>query len=66
MALRPPELLREKILHGQAVIALEGGPHFISNIVACRPEAVWCDMPVELTWEDVNESVSLPKFKPAD
>ena len=47
-----------------AIIRLEEGPHFLSNIVGCDPESVYCDMPVEVTWEDVDETFSLPKFKP--
>jgi len=48
-----------------AIIRLEEGPHLLSNIVGCAPDAVYCDMPVEVTWEDVDEAFSLPKFKPA-
>ncbi len=48
-----------------AVVELEGGPRLLSNIVGCSPEEVRCDMPVEVTWEDISEEFSLPKFKPA-
>ena len=47
-----------------AVIKLEEGPHFLSNIIECKTNAVHCDMPVEVSWEDINEEFSLPKFKP--
>ena len=47
-----------------AIIELEEGPHFLSNIVGCKSNEVHCDMPVEVVWEDVNEEFSLPKFKP--
>lgn len=47
-----------------AVIALDEGPHFLSNIVGCDPDEVCCDMPVELVWEDVQGGFSLPKFRP--
>ncbi len=47
-----------------AIIELEEGPHFLSNIVDCSPEEVYCDMPVEVIWEDIDEAFSLPKFKP--
>ncbi len=55
----------EDIPYVTAIIELEEGPHFLSNIVGCDPEEVCCDMPVEVTWEDVDENYSLPKFKPA-
>ena len=48
-----------------AIIALEEGPQILSNIVGCGSEEVYCDMPVEVTWEEVDKALSLPKFKPA-
>jgi len=48
-----------------AVVALEEGPRFLTNIMGCPPEAVHCDMPVEVAWEDLEEGFSLPKFRPA-
>ena len=56
---------KEDIPYVTAIIELEEGPHFLSNIVGCDPAEVYCDMPVEVTWEDVDENYSLPKFKPA-
>jgi uncharacterized OB-fold protein len=47
-----------------ALIDLEEGPRFLSNIVECHHEEIRCDMPVMLIWEDVTEEVSLPKFRP--
>ena len=48
-----------------AIIALAEGPHFLSNIVGCSPDEVYCDMPVEVTWQDIDKAFSLPKFKPS-
>lgn len=45
-----------------AIVELEEGPHFLSNIVGCLPEEVQCDMPVEVTWENIA-NFSLPKFR---
>lgn len=47
-----------------AIIELEEGPRLLSNIVDCDPQEVRCDMPLEVTWEDVTEEFSLPKFRP--
>ena len=47
-----------------AVIRLEEGPHFLSNLVDCQPHEIECDMPVKLVWEDIDEGFSLPKFRP--
>lgn len=47
-----------------AVIALDDGPRFLSNIIGCPPAEVRIDMPVEVAWEDVTPEFSLPKFRP--
>lgn len=47
-----------------AVVALDEGPHLLSNIVCYQPDEVKCDMPLEVIWEDIDEKITLPKFKP--
>jgi uncharacterized OB-fold protein len=47
-----------------ADVELEEGPRLLTNIVGCRPDEVKCEMIVEVTWEDVTEEFSLPKFRP--
>jgi uncharacterized OB-fold protein len=47
-----------------AVVTLDEGPHLLTNIIACRPEEVTCGMPVEVIWEDIDEGIALPKFRP--
>jgi len=47
-----------------ADVELEEVPCLLTNIVGCRPDEVKCDMLVEVTWEDIVEDFSLPKFKP--
>jgi uncharacterized OB-fold protein len=46
-----------------ADVELEGGPRILTNIVGCNPDEVKCDMPVEVTWDDITEEFSLPKFR---
>jgi len=46
-----------------AVIELEEGPHFLSNIIDCEPGKLDCDMPVKVVWEDITQEFSLPKFE---
>jgi len=48
-----------------ALVELEEGPIFLSNIVGLNPKEVKIGLPVEVTWEDVTPELSLPKFKPA-
>ncbi len=47
-----------------AIVELEEGPRLLTNIVGCQPDEVRCEMPVEVTWEDITEEISLPKFRP--
>jgi uncharacterized OB-fold protein len=49
-----------------AVVQLEEGPRMMTNIVNCpqTPEALRLDMPVQVTFIQVAEGVSLPQFQP--
>ena len=57
------EAFQANIPYVTASIQLEEGPRILSNVVGCPPAQVACDMPVEVTWEDITEVFSLPKFK---
>ena len=48
-----------------AVIELEEGPRMISNVIGIAPDKVACDMSVEVVFEDIAGTATLPKFKPA-
>ncbi len=47
-----------------AVIRLEEGVQLLSNVVDCDPYTLACDMPVEVTFEKLDEEYTLPKFRP--
>jgi hypothetical protein len=47
-----------------AVIQLAEGVRMLSNIVECDQGALCCDMPVEVTFERLNDEFTLPKFRP--
>ncbi|MFH1350608.1 MAG: Zn-ribbon domain-containing OB-fold protein [Pseudomonadota bacterium] len=47
-----------------AIIRLEEGVQMLSNIVDCDFDKLRCDMPVEVTFEELDEEFTLPKFKP--
>jgi uncharacterized OB-fold protein len=47
-----------------ALVTLAEGPTMMTNIVGCAPEKVAIGMPVEVTFEDWTEEISIPKFKP--
>lgn len=47
-----------------ALVTLEEGPQMMSNIVGCSPERVYIGMPVQVTFEDRTEEISIPQFTP--
>lgn len=47
-----------------AIVKLEEGVQMLSNIINCNPDDVECDMPVEVTFEKLNDEFTLPKFRP--
>jgi uncharacterized OB-fold protein len=47
------------------IIQLAEGPRMESNIVGCKMEDLRIDMPLEVCFDDVTDTVTLPKFKPA-
>lgn len=48
-----------------AMVKLEEGPLFSTNIVGCDPKDVHIGMPVEVTYEDITPEYTLPKFRPS-
>lgn len=50
-----------------AIVELEEGVRMMSNLVgvAADPDALPIDLPLEVTFDDVNEAITLPKFRPA-
>jgi hypothetical protein len=53
-----------------AVVQLDEGPRLMTNLVGVEPTLleqpgnIHCDVPVEVVWEDVNDEITLPMFKP--
>lgn len=48
-----------------AIVELEEGPRLLSNLVDVDPNAIRCDMPVEVAFADVTDEITLPRFRPA-
>ncbi len=50
-----------------AVVQLEEGPRMMSNIINTdqTPEALVLDMPLEVTFKELNDQISLAYFQPA-
>ena len=55
---------QDKIPYVLALIELEEGPMFGSNIVGCQPSAVYVGMPVSVTFEVEHDGQVLPFFAP--
>ena len=55
---------QEDVPYVLAIVELEEGPRLTTNIVACPPDEVRVDMPVEVAFDDVTGEVTLVKFKP--
>ena len=47
-----------------AVVTLEEGPRMLTNLVNVEPEAVAIDMPVEVTFAELDGTTKLPLFQP--
>ena len=58
---------REEVPFVVAMVDLEEGPRMATNLVDIEPEPekIKIGMPVEVTFDDITEEISLPKFKPA-
>jgi uncharacterized OB-fold protein len=50
-----------------AVVELDEGPRMMSNIVDCpqTPEALELDMKLEVAFEKLDDTITLPLFRPA-
>jgi uncharacterized OB-fold protein len=55
----------QDIPYNVAYVELEEGPRLMTNLVGVENDAIYCDMPVEVAFEDVTAEISLPKFRPA-
>lgn len=55
----------EEVPYVFALIQLNEGIHMISNVVGTPAEEVVIGTPVEVIFEDVNDEISIPKFKVA-
>jgi len=54
----------EDVPYVVALVELEEGPRVLTNILGVTHEDVRCEMPVEVVFDDYDEEVSIPKFRP--
>ena len=55
---------REELPYVLAYVRLDEGPQMLTNVVGCKPDEVKIGMPVEVTFEDVNDEIAIPRFRP--
>ena len=60
----PADVYRGDVPYAVALIDLEEGVRMASNIVDCDPYAIAADLPVRVSFEQVTEAVTLPRFRP--
>jgi uncharacterized OB-fold protein len=54
----------EELPYVLAMVELEEGVKMFTNIVGCKAEEVRIGMPVEVTFVQATDQVSIPYFKP--
>src|SRR6266508_2927235 len=55
----------EDLPYNIAVVVLEEGPRLVSNVVDVDNAALRIGMPLTITYDDITEEFTLPKFRPA-
>ncbi len=68
IAERPPHRgFAEETPYVTAIVELEEGPRLLSNIVMDEPtpEKLQIGMALKVVFEDISETIALPKFEPA-
>jgi uncharacterized OB-fold protein len=56
--------LAERIPYALAVVKLDEGPFFHTDIVGCEPSEVHVGMRVEVVWDRLGDDVVIPRFAP--
>jgi hypothetical protein len=58
-------LMADRVPYTVALVDLEEGVRFMSNIVGCPASEVRVGMPVSITWEPLSDGRALPLFEPS-
>ncbi len=50
------------------IVELEEGPRMMSHVIGVDPDprTLRCDLPLEVVFEDITETITLPKFRPRE
>ncbi len=55
----------EDLPYNVAVVELDEGPRLVTNLVNVKNDDIRVGMPVTVTYEDITDEFTLPKFQPA-
>ena len=55
----------DKVPYNIVVVELDEGLRVTTNVVGCPNSELRLDMPLEVTFEDLSEEVTIPMFRPA-
>jgi hypothetical protein len=53
-----------EVPYAVVIVQLAEGPRMLTNVVDCPPDRITIGMPVEAVFEQLSETVTLPKFRP--
>ncbi len=59
----PPSSFLDELPFTIGIIRLEEGVNMLSNIIASDYESLNCEMNVDVVFEDINDEITLPKFR---
>ncbi len=54
-----------QVPYNVSLVELSEGLRIVSNVVGCPDAELEIGIPIEVTFEDVDDQVSIPKFRPA-
>ncbi len=54
-----------QVPYAVATIKLKEGARMLSNVIGINPHEIKCGMPVRVSFEKLDEAVTLPMFRPA-
>ena len=62
----PPRNFPVQTAYVVGIVELEEGPRMLSHIVGVEadPASLRCEMLLEVTFEDITQDITLPKFRP--
>lgn len=60
----PADIYRGDVPYVVALVELEEGVRMAANIVGCDPYAITAEMPVRVSFEEVSDEITLPRFRP--